>query len=323
MLAKLGKQMDQFFAPPSARGAGSPARKSARAGAAESSEPSLSRDQMTWIGSATSKAFEAFGKDVGERVTDSEMRTTNYENENLQMKQEIVALQGEIRLLKDNAPDSMPDGGEFQTLKEEVAGLRTSLLSQPAPILSHGPASHDDWLGSIPPQQRVYARIDSLGFDTDGETLLVRAKEMLQKCDVKPDEYSCLAVVRDPGSLVSVTFNEASRLQEVRRKMQVLQHEYQGIRGAVWLDVEQSKAERKPARIIHRAAEMLTDVEGGRQDKHEVQKIMNGKQIKVVGTNGIGKLMAFSFRGTLEWSVYGQRRYDQNQRDMVTAFAEA
>ena len=322
-MAKLGKQMDQFFAPPSARGAGSPVKKSARGGAAESSEPPLSLDQMTWIGSATSKAFEAFGKDVDERFTDLEMHTTNAENENLQMKQEILALQGEIRMLKDNAPDSMPDGGEFQTLREEVAGLRTSIQSQPAPTVSHGPASHDDWLGSIPPDQRVYARMGSLGFDTDGATLLVRAKEMLEKCDVKPEEYFCLAVVRDPGSLVSLTFNEASRLQEVRRKLQVLQHKYPGIRGTVWLDVEQSKAERKPARIIHRAAEMFADVEGGRQDKLEVLKVMNGKKIKVVGTNGIGKLVAFSFRGALEWSVYGQSRYDQNERDMVTAFAEA
>jgi hypothetical protein len=239
------------------------------------------------------------------------------------MKHEIVVLQGEIRLLKDKAPDSMPDGGEFQTLREEVAGLRTSLQSQPAPALSRGAASHDDWLGSIPPQQRVYARIGSLGFDTDGEILLERANEMLLKCDVKPEEYSCLAVVRNPGSAVSLTFNVADRLQEVRRKMQVLQHKYQGIRGTVWLDVEQSKAERKPARLIHRAAEILTDIEGGREDKLEVQKVMNGKQVKVVPQNGIGKLVAFSFRGTLEWSVYGQSRYDQHQRDMVTAFAEA
>ena len=62
-----------------------------------------------------------------------------------------------------------------------------------------------------------------------------------------------LAVGRNGGSVVSLIFKSADRPQEVKPRVRAMDKELPGAWGNVWLDVEKSKREMKPARAIHRA----------------------------------------------------------------------
>ena len=62
---------------------------------------------------------------------------------------------------------------------------------------------------------------------------------------------------------------------------------------------------------------MLHDIEASKDEPGEVEKRFNGKQIKV---NKV--LVAWTLRGSLQWTRNGQSRYSQEERDLVTAFAE-
>eukprot|EP00973_Karenia_brevis_P088935 12334870-Karenia_brevis.AAC.1 len=51
----------------------------------------------------------------------------------------------------------------------------------------------------------------------------------------------------------------------------------------VWLDRAKTRQELRPARLIHRIGDYLADVECEKNSSLNVEKIMNGKYIKVGG----------------------------------------
>ena len=63
---------------------------------------------------------------------------------------------------------------------------------------------------------------------------------------------------------------------------------------------------------------MLIEIESTREGGCEVQKISNGKQIKLDG-----RLLAWSFHAELRWAALAMGRYSLEQRDQVVGFATA
>ena len=52
----------------------------------------------------------------------------------------------------------------------------------------------------------------------------------------------------------------------------------------MWLDAKKERSELRPARLVHRAAECLEDVEASREDKAPIVQDLIGKVIKVGGS---------------------------------------
>ena len=174
-----------------------------------------------------------------------------------------------------------------------------------------------DWLGQTPHEQRTYGRIGNLGWDSESATILKNAKAALQKIGIGEDEYSCLSAVRDKGSIASLTFKNPQRLQEAKRLMRAEKFRVQGIEKEVWVDVEKSRAELKPARLIHRITEILEEYEGARESPQPITKVMNGKQVKMGG-----ELLAWSQHGQLQWGRFACKRYSDEDREAMKAYAE-
>eukprot|EP00973_Karenia_brevis_P044164 6118650-Karenia_brevis.AAC.1 len=69
----------------------------------------------------------------------------------------------------------------------------------------------------------------------------------------------------------------------------------------------------------HRITEYLCDVEKGRGiEEKTVRKILNGKEVEVNGAD-----MCYTVRGMLKWTNAGMPRYNQEERDIGTAYAES
>ena len=201
---------------------------------------------------------------------------------------------------------------EMQEMKEKVSVTPPGF--PPAAGSSRSSGGH---LDEIPPEKRPYARIGNLGWDPDSQLLLTRATDVLEQAGVEKKDYSCLAAVRTKGSIVSLTFQDPRKLQDAKRRIRTLGIKQDGLDKPVWLDVEKSFQELKPARVINRAHDLIEDLESRRDDPQAVEKIMNGKQINLGG-----KIVAWSFRGALTWANIGIKRYSEEERQQVTAFAE-
>ena len=112
-----------------------------------------------------------------------------------------------------------------------------------------------------------------------------------------------LWIARDPAAI-----------QKARRLLWSKPIRYDNASGNVWCDVERTFAEKRPARLIHKAGDQLTLVEEARQDKRVIEKVMSGKQIKA-GAD----VVAFGLHGELVWTLFGQSRYDESCRQQVEA----
>ena len=77
--------------------------------------------------------------------------------------------------------------------------------------------------------------------------------------------------------------------------------------------------EMKPARVIHRAAQMLSDFEGNRVQGGELLVNKNMAAKFLFNTNG---RILYTLRGKVLWAPEGLARYDAEQRNIVEGFAE-
>ena len=355
-LANFGGHMEQFFGAKKQANnpvTGSPAKARAKSSSAAggdgmdtSVDPPLSKEQMTWVGDAVGSAFNAFGAHVDERFKMVEDANAEREKETKWLREQLEKIKAEMKEFCGNAGAQAGTAADtMNEIKNQIAALEKihadaaaalpgppgipsgsvaghqPHLAEHQPLLARprtqGRSSGNDWLDDIIPENRRYARIGNLGWDAESDVLLPRAKEMLEKAGIPATDYDCMSAVRTKGSVVSLTFKEASKLQDARRQMRCIGHTYEGLNGAVWLDVEKSRRELAPARLIHKATDMITDLEAAREDKKPVEKIMNGKQIKVGGI-----LAAWSFRGALQVSRFAEGRYSEEERQQVLAFAE-
>ncbi len=115
-----------------------------------------------------------------------------------------------------------------------------------------------------------------------------------------------------------MTFDTSELLQEAKRKVRHAEITLDICTKPVWLDIEKTRTELRPARIIHRATEMLEEIESLKVEKITIEKFINGKQIK-----SQGKMLAWSFHGALQYSAYARQRYSEEERQQVVAFAES
>ena len=153
-----------------------------------------------------------------------------------------------------------------------------------------------------------------MGWNTPAAEIRTRAKEVLARAGVKESEYVGLDATRQSGSLAELCFHNPDDLQKARLGVRSLRLKYVDDK-AVWLDVKKSL---KPARVVHRVAEMLSEAEAVRENKMTVQKIMTTKHVQV-GADKAGFVC-----GTMWiWTSFARARYTQDFLDMAKTYAES
>ena len=156
----------------------------------------------------------------------------------------------------------------------------------------------------------------NLGWNTDEKTIEERALAVLTEAGVDASWYSGLNATRKEGSLAELCFNSAEQLQRARLLVRSLRKTFSDDR-VVWLDVKKSREEMRPARIVHRMAECVTDFEASQSSPLAVDKQLNGKYIKV-GTDRIGQVI----RGEWKWFPFAKGRYSSELLEFAKGFAE-
>lgn len=163
----------------------------------------------------------------------------------------------------------------------------------------------------------MWGCIRNLGWDLSAKEQLKRAKEILEKAGMDASRYSCLPAPRAPGSRCELTFKEAAELQDAKRVVRVMDHKLPGSEKPVWVDVEKTRAELKPAKLIPRAADLLTEFDRLRTDGGTIDKVLNGNQSK-----RNNKVVAWTYHGSLQWGKAGRDCYTVGERNQISASAE-
>lgn len=189
----------------------------------------------------------------------------------------------------------------MDTLRTDLEALRLELWTHVAGQRAGGSDSQPSTL---------VARLANLGWDDAGDVLLRRADEVLAAARVPREAISALSAVVGLQQLGSACEGARVAVRGLRMAF--------GNGRPVWLDRKQSAADQRTVRAVHRAYEVLADVEATMQPSLPVVKDVPARSI-LAGRQRV----LFVSRGDVQWTRYGASRYDEEDRRLVAAFASA
>ena len=205
---------------------------------------------------------------------------------------------------------------QLQELKESPGSASTASTSA-------SPANNTDDSATnthFPYESRTQATIGGFQWNTSGSELTRKAIDLLQTAGVSSEDYKHLHAARDPGSTVILIFSSPSKLQEARIAVRCAN--YKDGQRFLWLDASKTCDELRPARLVHRAATALEDLESKFNvgDRQKIDKVMNGKQVKVGGI-----VMGYTHHGSWKWIKSAGDRYknESGEMEVVTAWIES
>ena len=284
---------------------------------AESKKDDLTPSQISEVSELIQGGMNGLAQVVGAKLQQQGARLDSLEkamddNQNLTKKviSDVQALDGKIT-------DGME---EMKKNTEEMRQLinATKKMHIAAPADSNAgvrPATSSQTAGSCGP--RTVARMGNLGFDTPGAEIVKRAKEALIAANVPAETCGAVAAVRrDQGSAAEIVFMSEQALKAASIAVRAQELTY--VPGKyVWVNVAQTREERKPARIVHRMHDCLVDMEKLSGRGLAVVKNVPGKYV-TVGNDKVG----FSLRGEWKWTAYATSRYHGQELDDSKAYAE-
>ena len=108
-----------------------------------------------------------------------------------------------------------------------------------------------------------------------------------------------------------VLFNSFEDLEAASHNMRAKNHAYgdagvhpEGRRKTVWLDIAKTGAEQRPTRMVHQAAQWITELEKAPNPGGTVTKKMNLK-----GMSANGDTVGQTLNGVWKWYSAAHRRY--------------
>lgn len=174
--------------------------------------------------------------------------------------------------------------------------------------------------GSGGEEGRRLARLGGLGWDTPAADLEARAVDLLTAAGVSRQSYGPVAAAvgrSGKGSAAETVFQTCAALEEARVAVRALKRSYSQ-NSPAWLEVARTRAENAPVRAMHRAADLLAELERTRQDCLPVRRDAASRGIAACDTR-----VAYVAVEKIIWTPAGLARYSASDRSDAEAVAAA
>ena len=246
----------------------------------------------------------------------------NYTNAQLvKQEEQIGKLINDVGMLRQEAETSAARAilAEQALAAISAAGPPPGLAAASSTEAASSVPGGGQVLYETPYELRTHAVLGGLGWDESAERLMQVAQSTLTKAGVDTATFSAVTAIvsrNNEGSTAQLVFRTAGELAAAKLLVRAA-----GCRGwndkNIWLDAKKSRTEMKPARLVHRIAQVLTDFEDARADKQPIEKNMIGKNVR----NASGQL-GWSRAGVWIWTAIAKARYTVEQLDIAKSFAE-
>ena len=251
--------------------------------------------------------------------TDDKLNYTNAQM--LKYEEQMTKLMADVGHLKVEAETS-----SARAIQAEQALAAISAAGPPPGLAAAGSeaaASSSNAGGQrtyeTPYELRTHAVLGGLGWDESAERLMEKASSTLTKAGVDTATFSAVTAIvsrNNEGSTVQMVFRTAGELAAAKLLVRAALCRGWSDKN-IWLDAKKSRTEMKPARLVHRIAQVLQDFEDGRADKQQIEKNMIGKNVR----NASGQL-GWSRAGIWIWTAVAKARYTVEQLDIAKSYAE-
>jgi hypothetical protein len=292
--------------------------------------------QSDWLQKTLGSALAVFGDAVETRVIAVEELTNKMSVNVLTMDERLAVVEIaaerqkiEMQQLKEDMETKLAIAqrcatevvATSQRVEQEIKDVKQQIGSGSG----SGSGTSSARPASVPYEMRQCAIIGSLGWDTEAETLLKRAMEVIQAAGIAENEYHSMQPVvarSGKGSACECWFNSPLQLQQAKSRVRAAAKKYDDRRD-VWLDARKTREEMQPARMVHRIHEVLQDLAAGRSaGRWTMQKSPGARTVSVsIIDNPNTIVMARVMNGKIRWQPWGLEHLTEHERVTAEEFA--
>ena len=252
----------------------------------------LTTNQITEVSELIQGGMNGLAQVVGAKLQQQNDRLAALEQNTEEHSTKQNELEQRVAAIEQRPPASSASVEDLQT---QLTQLQASINAPATPA---------------PPELQNHAVIGNLGWDADEQTIEQRAVELLNSVGITPDQYENLSAMRQKGSMAELWFKDPLSLIRARLQVRAKKQVYPDNSKPAWLDVKKSKEQLKPARMVHRIADFLEDVEKAKTTPGTITKDVVRKVIK-----RNDDIMGSIYFGKWRWSVAGIFLYDEAVRE--------
>ena len=309
MIENMAKIFDNAAPSPprkSAKGENAEVRSSAHRQAIGASP--FPPEQSLWLSRALGNSMAVFGEEVEGRFKDNEAEIKLVKDELV----EVNGHHGELKAWAQKEIDELKKANH--DMKAELVHVKDlQSKTQKAPAAAGGNPN------------RTHAIVGNLGWDENEIMIVSRAKEVLQEAGVPVENYTAIAPAfrtGQKGSMAEVQFVENAALEEARLKVRALTKKFQGGKGAAFVDIKKTFAERRPTRQLRFMETMVWELidRGSGEAEIEFKDVTCDLRTRSVSVKGCK--IAHLQHESLVWTAVGERLLEANVRDRLDAMIE-
>ena len=156
-----------------------------------------------------------------------------------------------------------------------------------------------------------------MGYVTDSAEVEKRARQLLDESGIDRASYKYLSAITRLGSQAELWFLDSDVMNQARLAIRALRKSCVKDREA-WLDVKKSHAELKPARLVDRIHDVLSEYEQTKPEPKRVVKNMAGTNVEVDGCRA-----GASRHGRWIWYKEAGKLYSDEQLAHATEWAKS
>jgi len=208
------------------------------------------REEMASVKSGMDTITFSTSTDIAtmhEQITELQTNETARDQKSEQMRAEMAAALEEAKRVLEEAKAAaiaLPPG-----IGSSATGSQ-SLWSPPR-------GSQQTGGGGMPHEMRTEALLSGLGWGITPEETLTRANDILRQAGI-PEDWHHGVTVNNRGTAIFLSFKEASQLRLASNKVRRLTVMFG--QSKPWLDARRTRAENRPNRCIHKAAEAVAEL---------------------------------------------------------------
>ena len=207
-----------------------------------------------------------------------------------------------------------PASSSDPAVATQLADLKRQFEERPTQQQASTAAPAQD----VPYHLRTHAVMANLGFDSDSRTVEGRAREVLSAAGFVEDQhFRQLSAMKEKGSMVELFFDTPTDLTRAKVAIRMQKKKFGSNNNTVWCDAKKTRTELRPARIVHRIHECLSDLEKSKPSEVLILKDMPSKSVTRAG-HLLGKIVWGKWR----WMPEAHEAFSEEQLQLALGWAQ-